>query len=47
MSAGDAFSNQKELDTYFPDKGNADTPATSLLNNPMFLSNLNRLGVTV
>jgi Photosynthesis system II assembly factor YCF48 len=39
--------DQKELETYFPDKGNADTSATSLLNNPMFLSNLNRLGVTV
>jgi hypothetical protein len=39
--------DQKELTTYFPEKSSGETTAMSLLNNPMFLSNLNRLGVTV
>jgi hypothetical protein len=38
--------DQQALATYAP-KINADTSTVSLLNNPMFLSNLNRVGITI
>jgi hypothetical protein len=41
-----AEQDQKELAAYFP-KDSAESTGTNLLNNPIFLSNLNRLGITI